>query len=72
MLLNVMNRSVNDTFRTGNSSRGCGLRTECRREADSEYFEKLFGRAWEVFVIRRDPETGKYGWQTLCCAEPSC
>jgi hypothetical protein len=27
----------------------------------------LFSYDWEVFVIRHDPERGKFSWHTLCC-----
>jgi hypothetical protein len=31
--------------------------------------DPLFDRDWEVFVIRRDSETGAYATQTACCEE---
>ena len=34
------------------------------REPDSD---PLFDRDWEVFVVRRDAETGDYATQTACC-----
>ena len=45
----------------------CPLRSDCRKESDKKYFESLLDRSWEVFVIKRDDEKGKFDWFTLCC-----
>ena len=31
--------------------------------------DPLFDRDWEVFVIKRDEQTGEYRTQTVCCDE---
>ena len=49
------------------SNTTCPLRSECGKESDRKYFDTLFDRDWEVFVIRRDEEKGKFDWFTLCC-----
>ena len=36
------------------------------RQADSD---PLFDRDWEVFVVRRDTETGAFATQTACCED---
>lgn len=45
----------------------CYLRSTCRKNADRAAIKSLFEREWEVFVIKRDPATGKYRGHTLCC-----
>jgi hypothetical protein len=49
------------------SSTSCPLRSDCVRESNNRYFESLFEDDWEVFVIRRNSEAGKFDWFTLCC-----
>jgi hypothetical protein len=49
------------------STRTCPIRSVCRTNADRRYFERLFAREWEVFVIRRDEEKGGFDWFTMCC-----
>ena len=49
------------------SSARCPLRSECRADANRKYFRDLFEPEWEVFVIKRDKENGKFDWFTLCC-----
>jgi hypothetical protein len=49
------------------SSSECGIRTECRTASDRRYFGDIFAEDWEVFVIKHDPERGKFDWFTLCC-----
>jgi hypothetical protein len=49
------------------SKPGCGVGTDCRKRSDRRHFDDLFARDWEVFVIKRDPEKGKFNWFTLCC-----
>ena len=49
------------------SNTRCPLRSMCRKESDGKYFDTLFDGDWEVFVIRRDDEKGKFDWFTLCC-----
>ena len=45
----------------------CQLRSDCREESDRRYFGELFARDWEVFVIKKDEQTGTHNWFTLCC-----
>jgi len=49
------------------SSKTCPIRSDCRKNADTKYFESLFDDRWEVFVIKRDAEKGGFEWFTLCC-----
>jgi hypothetical protein len=46
----------------------------CCREAVQNVTERgrdLFKGDWKVLLIRRDPESGKYMTETLCCDEAS-
>lgn len=45
----------------------CPIRSDCRERTDRAYFDSLFDRDWEVFVIRRDDVSAKYNWFTACC-----
>ena len=45
----------------------CPLRSDCKKESDQRYFDSLFDDDWEVFVIKRDNENGKFDWFTQCC-----
>lgn len=45
----------------------CYIRSACRENSDREYFKSMFDSDWEVFVIKRDPTTGKFKGETLCC-----
>ncbi len=45
----------------------CPVRSDCRKNSDTRFFNDLFEDDWEVFVIRRDNEKGKFDWFTLCC-----
>lgn len=45
----------------------CYLRSMCKTNADREFFGSMFEREWEVFVIKRDPITGKLKGETVCC-----
>jgi len=45
----------------------CHLRSTCREDADRAAFKSLFEREWEVFVVKRDPASGKFHGHTLCC-----
>ena len=54
-------------FRDKFNAVGCYLRSACRQDADRDAFKSLFEREWEVFVIKRDPATGKFRGHTLCC-----
>jgi hypothetical protein len=45
----------------------CPLRSDCHRDSTNRYFKSLFENDWEVFVIQRDNEAGKFDWFTLCC-----
>jgi hypothetical protein len=49
------------------SARHCPLRSSCREETNRKYIRDLFAHDWEVFVIKRDPDKGKYDWFTVCC-----
>jgi hypothetical protein len=47
----------------------------CRRKAKAcvqgksrKFYDRLFDREWEVFVIKRDAATGKLIGRTACCA----
>jgi hypothetical protein len=51
----------------GRSSKTCPLRSDCRNESDRKYLDSLFDDDWEVFVIKRNTEQGKFDWFTLCC-----
>ncbi|PYT01954.1 MAG: hypothetical protein DMF63_03730 [Acidobacteria bacterium] len=51
------------------SKTSCPLRSECGKESDRSFVDDLFARSWEVFVIKRDPVSAKFGWYTLCCEE---
>jgi hypothetical protein len=52
----------------------CPLRSDCHKDSNKRYFKSLFEDDWEVFVIRRDNERGKFDWFTLCCeaAQSQC
>ena len=45
----------------------CPVRSACRAESDRKFFGRLFDSDWEVFVIKKDERTGKFGWTVLCC-----
>jgi hypothetical protein len=45
----------------------CRKPSEGGSASDRRHQEWLFDKDWEVFVIRRDPESGKFDWFTLCC-----
>ncbi len=49
------------------STTKCEFRSPCREESDRTYFDRLFADDWEVFVIKRDEQSGKFDWFTLCC-----
>lgn len=49
------------------SIRTCPLRSDCSKSSSSAYFQSLFEKDWEVFVIRRDNEKHEFDWFTLCC-----
>ena len=49
----------------------CPLRSDCRRESNRKYFDSLFDHDWEVFVVKRDNDQGKFDWFTLCCEAAS-
>jgi len=48
-------------------TRTCPVRSDCGKESNKKFFNKLFDDHWEVFVIRRDNEKGNFDWFTLCC-----
>lgn len=45
----------------------CYFRSPCKAKADRQAFRSLFERDWEVFVIKKDQQTGGHKWFTLCC-----
>jgi len=45
----------------------CPVRSDCKKESDRRYFDKLFDEDWEVFVIKRNNDEGNFHWFTLCC-----
>ncbi len=45
----------------------CYIRSACREKSDRDYVKSMFERDWEVFLIKRDPNTGKFVGETLCC-----
>ena len=45
----------------------CPVRSDCANQSHQRYFESLFERDWEVFVIKHDKERGGFDWFTLCC-----
>lgn len=45
----------------------CHIRSACKRESDSTYFKELFEREWDYFVVKREPETGKFRPHIECC-----
>ena len=47
----------------------CPLRSDCKTESDRQYFDSLFNDDWEVFVIKRDNESGTFDWFTQCCED---
>ena len=49
------------------SNKTCPIRTDCKKQSDRKYFDSLFDDDWEVFVIKRDDERGKFDWFTQCC-----
>ena len=49
------------------SAKVCTIRSDCKQESDRRHFDELFQSKWEVFVIRRDEQTGKMDWFTQCC-----
>ena len=49
------------------SSKTCPVRSDCKKQSDKKYFDSLFDDDWEVFVIERDDERGKFDWFTQCC-----
>ena len=46
---------------------GCPIRSACKAESDKKFFGRLFETDWEVFVIKKNERTGKFGWTVLCC-----
>jgi hypothetical protein len=47
----------------------------CQKAADyftakkRSIFDKLHDSRWEVFVIKKDEQTGELTWKTACCIE---
>jgi hypothetical protein len=53
------------------SSTTCPLRSDCNAATNRKFFDILFADDWEVFVIKRDDEKGRFDWFTLCCEAAS-
>ena len=51
------------------STKSCPIRSDCKNESDRRFVDKLFERDWEVFVIKRNDDEGRFDWFTLCCEE---
>jgi len=49
----------------------CRELTDCCGDVDRHYGESLFDKDWEVFVIKRNDESGRFDWFTLCCESES-
>ncbi len=49
------------------SMRRSPVSRERRGSPESRHVDGLFDKDWEVFVIKRDHENGKYDWFTMCC-----
>ena len=47
---------------------GCRLEKMCALEGEGDFSRDLFSRDWEVFVIKRDRQTGKLIGKLACCA----
>jgi hypothetical protein len=47
----------------------CPVRSDCAKASDRRFVNRLFADDWEVFVIKRDANTAKFDWFTLCCEE---
>lgn len=47
----------------------CGIVTDSRLTSNRKFFRDLFVDDWEVLVLRRDENTGRYDWFTLCCEQ---
>jgi hypothetical protein len=45
----------------------CPIRSDCVAQSNQTYFDALFEKKWEVFVIQRDQGSGSFDWFTLCC-----
>ncbi|CAN5278151.1 hypothetical protein BH20ACI2_BH20ACI2_01320 [soil metagenome] len=55
------------TMDQNKSTAACYLRSECRAEADREYFDRLFAHNWEYFVIKRDERSNLMTTFVECC-----
>ena len=53
------------------SNKTCPVRSDCKKQSDQKPFNSLFEDEWEVFVIKRDDERGKFDWFTQCCEAAS-
>jgi hypothetical protein len=51
------------------STKTCPVRSDCKTTSDRKFIDDLFSDDWEVFVIKRDQETQKFDWFTLCCEQ---
>lgn len=49
------------------AGKNCSIKSECKKESDRVFFENLFDTDWEVFVAKRDSNTGQFNWTTACC-----
>lgn len=46
----------------------CRKARACVQDKSRKFYDRLFDREWEVFVIKRDEATGKLIGKTACCA----
>jgi hypothetical protein len=54
------------------SGKMCPVRSDCKKQSDKKFFDSLFENDWEVFVIKRDNQNGKFDWFTQCCEAAPC
>lgn len=47
----------------------CPISFDSQKKAREDKSVGLFDEEWEVFVIKRNAETNKYDWFTLCCED---
>ena len=49
------------------ATKACPIRSDCKSETDRRYFDRLFEKDWEVFVVKRRADRDTFDWFTLCC-----
>jgi len=47
----------------------CPLRSDCSAEANRAFYDTMFEKEWEVFVIRFDSHNDKFETSTYCCVQ---